>query len=200
MPKRVEIISKERIFKKAIFAIDEVRLRHEKYDGSLGGEITRLTLERGDGVTAVVYDVDTDNVIFTEQFRHTTYERGDGWLLEAPAGMFDTVEEAPDDAMRREILEEIGYEVEELRHITTFYLSPGSSSERIFLYYAAVSSAHKVGVGGGLISEGEDIRAVEIPFGTAIKMLYAGEIKDARTIIGLQWMQMHYPELRIRGN
>ena len=195
MSKRVDILSKQQIFKKSIFAIDEVRFRHEKYDGSLSDELTRLTLERGDGVAAVVYDIDTENVIFTEQFRHATYEHGDGWLLEAPAGMFDGTEEAPDEAMRREILEEVGYEVEELRHITTFYLSPGGTSERIFLYYAAVSSTHKIGVGGGLIGEGEDIRAVEIPFRTAIKMLYAGEIKDAKTIIGLQWMQMHYPEL-----
>lgn len=196
MTKRVDILSKQRIFKKAIFAIDEVRFRHEKFNGEMSGELTRLTLDRGDGVSAIVYDVDTENVIFTEQFRHSTYDHGDGWLLEAPAGMIDHEGENPEDAMRREILEEVGYEVEELRHITTFYLSPGGTSERIFLYYAAVSSTHKIGVGGGLLSEGEDIRTVEIPFRTAIKMLYAGEIKDAKTIIGLQWMQMHYPELR----
>ncbi len=199
MTKRVEILSKERIFKKSIFAVDEVRLRHEKYDGEMSEELTRLTLDRGDGVAAIVHDIDTEKLIFTEQFRYSTYDNGDGWLLETPAGMIEHGED-PDNAMRREILEEIGYEVEELRPISTFYLSPGGTSERIFLYYAAVSSTHKIGDGGGVLGEGEDIRTVVIPFRTAMKMMYAGEIKDAKTIIGLQWMQMHYPELRVHND
>jgi len=199
MTKRVEILSKERIFKKSIFAVDEIRLRHEKYDGEMSEELTRLTLDRGDGAAAIVHDIDTEKLIFTEQFRYSTYDNGDGWLLETPAGMIEQGED-PDNAMRREILEEIGYEVEELRPISTFYLSPGGTSERIFLYYAAVSSTHKIGDGGDVLGEGEDIRTVVIPFRTAMKMMYAGEIKDAKTIIGLQWMQMHYPELRVHND
>ena len=197
MKKRVEILSKQQVFKQAIFAIDEVHLRHEKYNGEMSAEITRLILDRGDSTAAIIHDPDTDMLVFTEQFRYSTYTNGHGWILEAPAGMIEAGErDDPALSIRREIQEEIGYTVEEVRHISTFYLSPGGTSERIFLYYAAVSPKHKMSAGGGVINEGEDIRVVEIPFREALAMVTRGEIVDAKTIIGLQWMQLHYPLLR----
>ncbi len=188
MPKRVEILHKQRLFDKFIFRIDEAQLRFEKYNGQLSEPITRLNLDRGDSAAAVVYDPDSKSVFLTEQFRFSTYEKGPGWLLEIPAGMVETKEDE-NASIKRELEEEIGYRVTEVRKIMTFYLSPGGTSERIHLFYAKVSSTHKVSQGGGLAAEGEDIRTVKLTLKEALAKIDSGEICDAKTIIGLQWLQ-----------
>lgn len=186
--RRVEILSKNQVFNKAIFRIDEVHLKHETYDQGMTEEIVRLNLDRGDSVAAVVHDPQQDTLIFTEQFRYPTYDKGPGWILELPAGMLRK-DESPEETMSRELEEEIGYRVGKLTHISTFYVSPGGTSERIFLYYAPVSPINRVSAGGGVISEGEDIRVVEVKTADAMKLFASGEIADAKTIIGLQWLR-----------
>jgi nudix-type nucleoside diphosphatase (YffH/AdpP family) len=192
MQRRVEIVSKNRIFSKAIFKIDEVRLRHTLYNGQMSPEITRLSLDRGDAVAALVYDRDSDTLLFVEQFRYATHEKGPGWLSEVPAGMIDPGE-TPEAALVREIHEEIGYapRLEDLQFIACFYLSPGGTSERIFLYYTPVSGLTRISEGGGLVEEGEDIRKLMVKADEALRRLDAGEIVDAKTIIALQWYRLH---------
>lgn len=195
MKRRVEIIREEQIFKKAIFRIKEAQLRHELFSGKMSDEITRLSLERGDSVAVVVHNADRKTLLFTEQFRYPTFDPeelrgGDGWLLEIPAGMIDA-KEASVEAVKREVHEEIGYEVDDVRFISKFFVSPGGTSERIILYYARVKSSSRTGEGGGVIEEGENIRSVEIPISKALEMMADGTLCDAKTIIGLQWLQMN---------
>ncbi len=191
MPKRVEIIGKEQIFKRAIFRIDEVHLRHERFDGTMSRELVRLNLDRGDSVAAIMHDREADTVILTEQFRYAAHDKGPGaWLLEIPAGTVEPGED-PADTMRREIKEEIGYDVERIKHLCTFYLSPGGTSERILLYYASVTPKQKTSQGGGLSEEGEDIRILTMKVNQALRKIDKGEIVDAKSIIGLQWLQLH---------
>jgi ADP-ribose pyrophosphatase len=190
MPTRVEIISKAEVFRKWIFRIEEVRLRHERYDGGLSREYIRLNLDRGDSVAAVVHDPAADVIMLAEQFRYPAYEKGPGWILELPAGVVDpSLNETPEQTMRRELAEEIGYQVQNFRHISTFYLSPGGSSERIYLYYAQVTPQDRTGSGGGVEQIGEDIRRVALAVDEALAMVRRGEIVDAKTIIGLQWLK-----------
>ena len=174
------------------FKIDEARVSYERYDGSMTPPVRRLVFERGDSVAAVIYRKSTRSVLMTEQFRFPTLEKGPGWLLEVPAGMIDHGER-PEDCMRREIEEEIGFRVDELHHIATFYVSPGGSSERIWLYYAEVSDAEHVSHGGGLPSEHEDIRTMSVPLEQLAKTLERGELVDAKTIIGAQWLLARQP-------
>jgi ADP-ribose pyrophosphatase len=190
MSKRVEIISKTEVFKKAIFRIEEAQLRHELYNGTMSEKLTRLNLERGDSVAAIMHDRDADTVILTEQFRYCAYDKGPGWMLEIPAGSVEK-DEDPADTMRREIKEEIGYEVERIKHLCTFYVSPGGTSERILLYYASVTPKQQTSQGGGLVEEGEDIRILTMKVNQALRKIDTGEIVDAKTIIGLQWLQLH---------
>src|SRR6266567_4594285 len=140
MQRRVEIISKNRVFSKAIFKIDEVRLRHTLFNGQMSPELTRLCLDRGDAVAVLVHDKDSDRLLLVEQFRYATYDKGSGWIVELPAGMIDQ-DEKPEEAAVREVNEEIGYacKIEDLKFIACFYLSPGGTSERIFLYFTSVS-------------------------------------------------------------
>jgi nudix-type nucleoside diphosphatase (YffH/AdpP family) len=186
---RVDIIEKQQIFKKAIFEIEATRLRHERFDGSMSDEIMRLNLERGDGVAAVVHNTDDDTIILIEQFRYSTYEKGPGWLIELPAGIVEAGED-PAATMIREIEEEIGFAVDAVEPISTFYLSPGGSSERIFLFYVAVSPDQDRGNGGGKDDEGEDIRRVVLPVTEALGKVKTGEIMDAKTLVGLQWLKL----------
>ena len=108
MAKKV-IVRKERRLLDAFFKVDEAVLRHERRDGSLSPELSRLNLERGDGVAALLYRTDEDRVVLVRQFRYPAWLRdGPGWILEIVAGMLKEGED-PQEAMRREIHEETGY-------------------------------------------------------------------------------------------
>ncbi len=189
MPKRVDILNRAEVFQKSIFRMEAITFRYETYAGDMSADIQRLSLDRGDSVAAVVHETKQNVLIFTEQFRISTYDKGPGWLLELPAGILEAGE-APDRAMRRELEEEIGYRVSSLQHINTFYLSPGGISERVFLFYARVSTTQRVSMGGGLAAEGENIRVVTLPVPEALHRIQSGKIVDAKTIIGLQWLKL----------
>ncbi len=192
--KKVEIENKRVLFKD-IFTITETNLRFEQFNERMSQPTRRLVFERGDSVAALLLNRDTQHVILIEQFRYPTYEKGPGWLCEVVAGMIDEGEQ-PEDAMRREIHEEIGYQAHELTHIATFYVSPGGSSERILLYYAEVGTADRVAPGGGLASEHEDIRQVELTLSELWEALENKSLADAKTLIAVQWLQSKLKETK----
>lgn len=190
MSKKVTIIEETVDYKKAIFKVLAARLQHEKYDGTMSEEITRLNLERGDAVAAIMHDPIEDTILLIEQFRYPTYGKtGDGWIVELPAGIVEAGED-PTHTMQREIEEETGVRAGALRHIYTFFLSPGGSSERIFLFYGSLDMTDAVDV-GGLKAEGEDIRTMVLPVDDALEMLKNRQIQDAKTILALQWLMMN---------
>lgn len=184
---RVSILNRRTVFD-AFFKIEEVKLQFEKFDGSMTPVLTRLCFERGDSVAAVIRNVDTDRIILVNQFKYPSYAKGPGWITELIAGMIGSSETA-EEALRREVIEEIGYDIKVSEHISTFYVSPGGSSERIILYYAEVSNADRVSGGGGVKSEGEDIKVVELSLPEAWKALASGEFVDAKTVLGLMWLR-----------
>ena len=184
--RKVDVRSRRRLLDD-FFKVDEAELSFERFDGSMTPPVRRLVFERGDSVAAVVFDRDAERLLLTEQFRFPTFEKGPGWLIEIIAGMIDRGEQ-PEVSIRREIEEELGYRANHIEHIATFYVSPGGSSERIWLYYAEVGEAGHVSAGGGLPGEHEDIRVVSISPEEARGALKDGKIADAKTIIGLQWL------------
>jgi nudix-type nucleoside diphosphatase (YffH/AdpP family) len=183
----VELFTKKRIFDR-FFKIDELNLRFERFNGAMTPPLTRLVFERGDSVAAVILNTDNRRLILTNQFKAPTYEKGPGWIIEIVAGIVDPGE-TPEKALHRELLEETGYRASAARPITTFYVSPGGSSERIFLYYVEVKSADRIAPGGGVPAEGEDIQLVELTLAEALTAVSSGEIMDAKTIIGLMWLK-----------
>ncbi|GCE30893.1 ADP-ribose pyrophosphatase [Dictyobacter alpinus] len=187
MDKKVEILQKRTVYDD-FFKIEEAYLRFRRFDGKMSDPVRRLLFERGDAVAALLVNTDTQKVLMTRQFRYPTLEKGPGWLHEIVAGMIDENEE-PEDAVKREIEEEIGYRAHALTAIATFYVSPGGSSERIYLYYAEVSNADRVSDGGGLAEEHEDIELIQITFEELWDVLKKGEIRDAKTLIAAQWLQ-----------
>ncbi|QKG54677.1 NUDIX hydrolase [Hymenobacter sp. BRD67] len=87
--------------------------------------------------------------------------------------------------MRREIHEELGYEIDQLTEIVTMWPSPGSSAETIGVYYAEVS--RQTGPGGGLAEEHEQIEIVHL----TREELAREKIRDAKTLVAMQWAQLH---------
>ena len=185
---KVRILKESREYD-GFFKIDKAVLRHEKFDGNMSDEMTRLNFNRGDSVAVLLHDPEEDSVLMVRQFRYPAYVNdGPGWILELVAGMM-APGRSPLSVARTELLEEAGYTVDGLEHIGRFYVSPGGSSERVHLY---LGLAHrKISSGGGLTDEHEDIQIAEIPLAEAMKMVETGEICDAKTIIALQWLELH---------
>ena len=186
--KRV-LIEKKRYILDDFFKVEEAYLQFEKFNGEMSRTVRRFSLERGDSVSVLAFNLNTDKLILISQFRYPTYKNGHGWTIEAIAGIIDP-SETPEEAARREVQEETGLTLSSLEHITTFYPSPGGSSEQIYLYYSEVSAeSSRNNKPGGLINEGENIISLEISLEEALKKIKAGEIMDAKTIIGIYWLE-----------
>ena len=185
--RRIEIQHHQRLLDD-FFKVDEVILRHELADGRMSPPLRRLNLDRGNGVAALLFDREAGRLVLVRQFRYPASLEGPGWILEVVAGVRDP-DESPEATVRREILEETGYEAGALEEISSFYVTPGGSSEQIHLYYAEVSATQRRTRGGGLACEGEDIEVVELSPEQAWTALDQGEIVDAKTLIALLWFR-----------
>jgi nudix-type nucleoside diphosphatase (YffH/AdpP family) len=191
--RKVEVISRKRIFDD-VFKIEEARLRFERYDGAMSEVVRRLNFERGDSAAALLVNRGEKRVYLTEQFKYPSLEKGGGWIVEVVAGKIDPGE-TPEQAIKREIMEELGFQVSSVEPIANFFVSPGGTSERIFLFGALVSRAERTGSGGGLASENEDIRMVEWPVDEFLAKTEAGQLADAKTIIAGYWLKGNYTRI-----
>lgn len=151
----------------------------------------REAYDRGNGATILLYNRQNKTVVLTRQFRMPTYLNGNdtGMMIEACAGLLD--EDSPEECIKREAEEETGYRVTDVRKIFETYMSPGSVTEIIHFFTGEYSKEMKVSEGGGLASEHEDIEVLEIPFEEATNMMADGRIKDAKTIMLLQYARIN---------
>jgi GDP-mannose pyrophosphatase NudK len=143
-----------------------------------------------DGVAVLLINTQKQTVILIKQLRIASLLNGNktGMLIEACAGLLD--EKDPSAGIKREIEEETGYKVPEVKKIFEMYTSPGAITERIHYFIAAYDETMKVSDGGGLDEEKEDIEVLEMPFEEAYNKLMTGEIKDAKTAILLQYAKI----------
>ena len=157
-----------------------------------GEEITqsREAYDRGNGATILLYNKEQHTVILTRQFRLPTFVNGnkDGMLIEACAGLLDL--DNPEDCIRRETEEETGYRVSQVRKIFEVYMSPGSVTEILHFFVGEYSKEQKVNEGGG-VDEDENIEVMELDFDRAYAMIASGEIRDAKTIMLLQYAKLY---------
>lgn len=151
---------------------------------------SREAYDRGNGATILLYNKAQGTVILTRQFRMPTYLNGNttGMMIEACAGLLD--KDNAEDCIRKETEEETGYKVTEVRKIFEAYMSPGSVTEILYFFVAEYAKDMQVTDGGGLEEE-EDIDVLELPFEVALRMIDTGEIKDAKTIMLLQYAKLH---------
>lgn len=184
------LIKKQRRILDDFFKVDRAVLQHEKFDGTMSEDIVRLNLVRGEASAALLYNPKKDKIILVKQFRYPVYtrENNNAWTLEIVAGMIEN-NDSPQATIQREILEETGYETDNLEAVSSFYTSPGGSDEIIYLFYAEVSESHRIARGGGATDEDENIEVVEMPRQRAFELLENGKIVDAKSIIALLWFR-----------
>ncbi len=145
------VIERERRAFDDFFKIDEFLVSHEQIDGTMSAGQRRLVFERGDAVAVLLLNVDMKSVVAVEQFRVAVFvgrrrddrSTTDGWIIETVAGAIDA-NETPEAAAIRETFEETGYQIREPRLISKFFTSPGSVSERVFLYFAKVTDTDRI--------------------------------------------------------
>lgn len=177
------------------FHMEKYRLRHELFAGGWSCDITRECLERGHAVAVLLYEPEQDRVVLIEQFRIGAIAfPGGPWLLEIVAGIMDDALETPEMVAARETLEEAGCELLDLVPIHHYLVSPGGTSESIYLFCGRICAD---GVGGlrGLADENEDIRVHVVARTQAVELLQAGRINSAAPIIALQWLELNRTHL-----
>lgn len=181
---------KHNILSKAWATLTEINYDYQFKDGSWK-RISRESYNRGNGTAVLLYNSEESTVILTKQFRMPIYETtpDEAFSIEACAGAIDT-EESPESTIIREIEEEVGYKVNNVKKIREMYMSPGALTEKMYLFIASYSKSMKVNEGGGVKTENEEIEVLELPFSEAIKMMESGEIKDAKTVVLLQYAQI----------
>jgi GDP-mannose pyrophosphatase NudK len=152
---------------------------------------SREAYDRGNGATILLYNKANQTVILTRQFRMPTYLNGNehGYMIETCAGLLD--KDNPEDCIRKETEEETGYKISSVQKAFEAYMSPGSVTEILYFFTAEYTKDMKVSDGGGLEEETEHIEVLELPFIKALDMVKSGEIKDAKTMMLLQYAQIN---------
>jgi nudix-type nucleoside diphosphatase (YffH/AdpP family) len=188
MNERVKI-HKTEILSNNWYTLKKLTFDFQRKDGQWVSQ-NREAYDRGNGSTILLYNKEKKTVILTRQFRLPTYINGNesGMLIEACAGLLD--KDNAEDCIRRETEEETGYKVSSVKKIFEAYMSPGSVTEVLYFFIAEYSATMKVNEGGG-VDEHEDIEVLEIDFEKAYGQIRTGEIKDAKTIMLLQYAKLN---------
>lgn len=141
---------------------------------------------RPGAVSVLLVDYSKELLLLTRQFRLPKYlHEGNGDLVEACAGVMDEGE-TPEQTASREVLEETGYEVRQLRKIGGMYISPAYSMEYLHLFIGEIDIDNKKEEGGGLEAEGEEIEPVTISFRDARELVQNGNVQDIKTMALVQ--------------
>ncbi|OWJ68258.1 GDP-mannose pyrophosphatase [Inquilinus limosus] len=171
------------------YVLKKTTFDYRRQDGSWQ-TVSRETYDRGNGAAILLYDPARGRVLLTRQFRFPAYVNGHPEpLIEACAGLLD--DRDPETAIRQEAAEETGYRVAAPRRVFEAFMSPGSVTERLVFFVAEYSPADRASDGGGIQAEGEDIEILEPTLAEALAMVERGEIMDGKTILLLQYTQLH---------
>lgn len=178
------------------FAMEEMDLQFRRFDGSLSPVMNRGAALVGAASVLLPYDVARDAVLLIEQFRAPLFMVGDRhpWLWEPPAGLIDPGE-TPSEAALREAKEEAGLTVSHLEEVGSLYPSSGASGEYIHIFCGLTDFSSIVG-GGGVPSEGEDIRSKVISFHELMDGVDKRTFRDMPLVTAALWLARHRDRLR----
>jgi nudix-type nucleoside diphosphatase (YffH/AdpP family) len=150
----------------------------------------RETYDRGNGAALLPYNLAQRSVVLVRQFRYPAFVNGyDDLMIEAAAGLLDNA--SPETRIRAEAEEETGYRLGDIRKVFEAFMSPGAITEKLHFFVAEYEAGMRVGSGGGIASEGEDIEVLELPIDSALAMIGDGRIVDAKTIMLLQYAALN---------
>lgn len=164
-----ETIESNIVFCGKVFNVTADRVREE------GKEYVRDIVRHPGSACIIAVDADK-HVSLVRQYRHPARN----FLIEIPAGSRHDEHELPETCARRELEEELGVVAESLELLIEFYVSPGYFTEKMWIYLATGLRATQQN-----LDEDENIEIIKVPLDQALRMIEAGEIVDAKTIIGI---------------
>ena len=172
------------------YVLNKVTYEYQKEDNIVETHI-REVYDRGNGAAILLYNSTQKTVILTRQFRLPSYLNGNktGMMIEVCAGLLD--KDHPEQCIIRETEEETGYRLSKVQKVMETYMSPGAVTEILYLFVGEYDASMKVSEGGGVDSEQENIEVLEYTFDEAFAMIQTGEIKDAKTIMLLQYAKIN---------
>ncbi|MBS0296178.1 MAG: NUDIX hydrolase [Proteobacteria bacterium] len=182
-----------------------IRSLRTAYDGWLKVQIAEIetgsgalakreVIERGEAVAVLPYDPERRTAILVRQPRAPVQIAiGAESILEAIAGVVE--EESFEETARREALEEAGLALRLLEPVAVAFTSPGFTTERIGLYLAPYTISDRVGEGGGVAEEHEEIEVVELPLERLATLADSGGVQDAKTLAMIQTLRLRRPDL-----
>lgn len=179
-------IIKDKILSENWFLLRNMTYELTRSDGSVVRH-RREVYDRGNGATILLYNRHKQTVVLVRKFRIATWINGneDGMLIETCAGLLDSDE--PEECVRKEAIEETGFEVGEVRKLFELFMSPGGVTELIYFFIAEYNDTQRANDGGGV--DDEDIEVLELPYHRALEMMANGEIRDGKAVILLQYLQ-----------
>ncbi|GKQ52325.1 NUDIX domain-containing protein [Bradyrhizobium sp. Ce-3] len=181
--KDVQLLSKRR------YELKSATFDYRRSNGEWQTQV-REVYDRGNGAALLPYNLKTRSVVLVRQFRYPAFANGyDDLLIETAAGMLDDA--APEARIRAEAEEEIGYRLAHVRKVFEAFMTPGAVTEKLHFFVAEYDAAMRIGDGGGLADEGEDIEVLELSLDDALAMISDGRIVDAKTIMLLQYAALH---------
>lgn len=171
------------------YTLRKATFDYQQKDGTWQTQ-SREAYDRGNGAAILLYNNQSKTVILTQQFRMPTYLNGNetGMMIEVCAGLLDA--DNPEDCIRKETQEETGYVITDVEKVFEVYMSPGSVTEILYFFVATYNKNQQITEGGGVEDE-EDIDVLELDFKQALGMIKTGAIKDAKTIMLLQYAQIN---------
>ena len=172
------------------YILNKVTFDYQKKDNSWITQ-KREVYNRGNGAGILLYNSKEKKVILTRQFRLPTYlnENKSGMMIEICAGLLDA--DHPEQCIIRETEEETGYRLTTVHKVMEAYMSPGAVTEILHLFIGEYDESMKVSDGGGVAHEEENIDVLEMPYEEAYAMIESGQIKDAKTIMLLQYAKIN---------
>lgn len=170
-------ISSEKVYDGVIF-----NMTHDVIEIENGKQFPRDVIHHDGGVAVLV--VRNAKILFVKQYRYAIQQD----TLELPAGKLEKGED-PIECGIRELEEESGFGCSELGLICEMYSTPGFCTEKIYIYEA--KNLRKIDH-PRTMDEDEEINTSWIPIEEAYAMIQNGEIKDAKTILGIQYAYINY--------
>ena len=168
------------------FTIKQVNFDYRLDDGTWQNQDKDIH-DHGNAAAILLYNKNKKTIVLIKQFRMATYlnQNEDGMLIEVPAGLLDGND--PETCIIKEVEEETGYRITKVKKVYEAYMAPGSVTELVYLFMAEYTDDMKVSEGGGLDEEHENIEVLEMEFSEAVWMMKNGKIRDAKTIMLLQY-------------